>query len=410
MRKTIVTFALCLVSCCMSTLHAQRSDELTINRLRALGVPFYEGNDVQILTTGPEKFADMFLAIENARRFIHLDYFKFQEDNICNEMFDLLQKKARQGVKVRVMFDAFCNGSSEKPLTEPFLQRMRESGIEIYPFDKVKFPWINHLLHRDHHKIAIIDGECVYSGGMNVADYYLYGKPIVGEWRDMHFKSKGEIVAAYEKTFANMWYKTTGEVLDSVAYRGMNVSNGTSLIGYVDRIPCETQRIMRQAYCAAIDNAQSMIQIVNPYACLFGMVRSSLYRALKRGVRVQFMVSTRSDGQQNADVTGFEMKKLMKRGAEVYYYEGGFHHSKYMIVDTLFCTIGTANLDGRSLNCDYEVNSFFFDPNTPRSLHQVFERDKAQKCTLLTPEEWKKRFPLKRRMRTSAIMMIKKAL
>ena len=171
-----------------------------------------------------------------------------------------------------------------------------------------------------------------------------------------------------------------------------------SAVAFASRWPRESPRIMRQTYCICIDNADRLVQIVNPYAMLFGEVRAALRRALERGVRVQFMVSTKSDGKVNDDVIGLEMRKLMKRGAEVWYYNDGFHHSKVMMVDSLFCTVGTTNLDARSLCFDYEVNAFIFDPATTHELQQIF-CDDLKHSTLLTPEVFKERFPLKRRIR-----------
>ena len=167
---------------------------------------------------------------------------------------------------------------------------------------------------------------------------------------------------------------------------------------------------MRQTYCACIDNAEHLIQIVNPYAMLFGKVRSSLRKALERGVKVQFMVSTKSDSQLDDDVIGLEMRKLMKRGAEVYYYEDGFHHSKIMMIDSLFCTVGTTNLDARSLCFDYEVNAFIFDKKTTAILQQIFDDDVTNHSTLLTPEVWKERFPMKRRIRSRVYTITKRFL
>lgn len=165
---------------------------------------------------------------------------------------------------------------------------------------------------------------------------------------------------------------------------------------------------MRQTYCIAIDNAEHLVQIVNPYAGLFGEVRAALRRALERGVRVQFMVSTKSDGLANDDIIGLEMRKLMKRGAEVYYFEGGFHHSKVMMVDSLFCTVGTTNLDARSLCFDYEVNAFIFDPATTHELQRIYAEDIELRSTLLTPEVFKERFPIGRRIRARIFTIAKR--
>ena len=386
---------------------AQRADERTIADFKQMGIPFYEGNEVRLLTNGPMKFEDMFGEIEQAKHFIHLDYFKFQEDSICGELFEILKRKAQQGVKVRIIYDGFGNHSSKLPLTKKFLKEVRAAGIEIEPFDKFRFPWINHVFHRNHHKITIIDGNVCYTGGMNVADYYLHGKPKVGEWRDMHIRLHGPIVEGYEQIFERMWYVVTDELLTPGRYVGEDRSCCDVKIALADRIPRLSPEMIRMTYCTAIDNAQQLIQIVNPYPCLSNPVRKALNDALARGVRVQFMVSEKSDGQSNADVTGIEMKKLMKRGAEVYYYKGGFHHSKVMMIDSLFCTVGTANLDARSLKFDYEVNSFIFSPETTMELQEIFRKDIEQHCYLLTPETWKTLFPTGRRIRARIYMSIK---
>ena len=406
MKCRAVFFFLALLVSSVGAL-AQRADERTIADFRQMGIPFYESNEVKLLTSGPMKFEDMFAEIEQARHFIHMDYFKFQEDSICGVLFEILKRKAQEGVKIRIVYDGFGNTSSQAPLTKAFLKEVKASGIEIVAFDKFRFPWINHVFHRNHHKITVIDGNVCYTGGMNVADYYLHGKPKVGEWRDMHIRLHGPIVEGYEQIFERMWYVITDELLTPGGYVGENRSKDRALVALADRIPRLSPEMIRKTYCTAIDNAQQLIQIVNPYPCLSNPVRKALNDALARGVRVQFMVSEKSDGQSNADVTGIEMKKLMKRGAEVYYYKGGFHHSKVMMIDSLFCTVGTANLDARSLKFDYEVNSFIFSPETTMELQEIFRKDIEQHCYLLTPETWKTLFPTGRRIRARIYMSIK---
>ena len=222
-----------------------------------------------------------------------------------------------------------------------------------------------------------------------------------------------EAVEAYEELFWKMWGKAVPDFLmkrgkpspSSYAER-----SGEAVVAFAPRWPRENPEIMRQTYSIAIDNAEHLIQIVNPYATLFGEVRAALRRALERGVRVQFMVSTRSDGKAIDDVIGLEMRKLMNRGAEVYYYDGGFHHSKIMMIDGLFCTVGTTNLDARSLRFDYEVNAFIFDHATTRQLQQIFRNDAEKSSTLLTPEVFKERFPLRRRFRSRIFTLAKRFL
>jgi len=408
-RKRPLLFAFALLSCLL--IMGENSAERTKRDFLRMGLPFYETGEVRILPTAEVKFRDLFEAVEGAEQYILLDYFKFQQDSICGELLTRLRRKVQQGVEVRIIFDSFGNKNSDLPLSDTLQARIRESGIQIKAFDPVRFPWINHLLHRDHHKIAIIDGKVVYTGGMNVADYYLHGKPKVGQWRDMHIRMDGPIVQAYEELFWKMWaapHQTSprgGRLSSLPSSPGEGSGVGAS---FVSRWPKESPKIMRQTYCIAIDNADHLVQIVNPYAMLFGEVRAALRRALERGVRVQFMVSTKSDGKANDDVVGLEMRKLMKRGAEVWYYNDGFHHSKVMMVDSLFCTVGTTNLDARSLCFDYEVNAFIFDRATTHELQRIYADDIAQHCTLLTPEVFKERFPLRRRIRSRIFAIAKR--
>ena len=412
-RVLILTFV--LLSCMLGW--SENSAERTKRDFLQLGLTLYEGNKATILPTAEIKFRDLFQAVEKAEKYIYLDYFKFQQDSICGELIKKLRAKVQEGVEVKIIFDSFGNKDSDLPLSDTLQARIRESGIQIAAFDPVRFPWINHLMHRNHHKIAIIDGKTVYTGGMNVADYYLHGKPKVGKWRDMHIRLEGPIVEAYEEVFKKMEAfhhpsKGGGDDLFMSQHFTPPVRAGCRKgeAFVASRWPRESPRIMRQTYCICIDNADHLIQIVNPYAMLFGEVRAALRRALERGVRVQFMVSTKSDGKVNDDVIGLEMRKLMKCGAEIYYFNDGFHHSKIMMIDSLFCTVGTTNLDARSLCFDYEVNAFIFDPQTTQELQEIFYEDIEKSSTLLTPEVFKERFPLRRRFRGRIFSIAKRFL
>lgn len=391
--------------------HGEASTRLC-EALEGLQVPFSDGGSVTLLPSGVEKFEDMFKAISQARRYVHLDYFNFRNDSIGWALFGLLGKKAQEGVAVRVLCDDFGNRSNDHPLTRQHLDSIRSMGIQIHIFDPMTFPWINHFYHRDHRKIVVIDGEIAYSGGMNVADYYLHGKPDIGDWHDMHMRLEGPVVARYEDIFEATWQKESGEVLRPEDYVGSgervqdyyyelrpdtSADAGQKTLAVVNRTPGKRSKVMRKAYVAAIDAAQHHIQIVNPYPTGVYSIRRALYRALKRGVRVEFMVSATCDVPITPDVVGIQMKRLMKRGCEVYYYESGFHHSKYMIVDDQLCTVGSANLDARSMLFDYETNAFIFSPETAHELQAIFERDKQQ-STLLTPEGWRKRFNVAHRI------------
>ena len=370
-----------------------QSDSLMQRRLQEMGAPMTCHNQVELLMSGHDKFIDLFESIRQARHHIHLEYFNFRNDSIANALFDLLAQKVEQGVEVRAMFDAFGNWSNNQPLKKGHLQAIRERGIEIVKFDPITFPYINHALHRDHRKIVVIDGQIGYTGGMNIADYYIHGLPEIGEWRDMHVHIEGDAVRYLQAIFLNMWNKETGQHIGGPAYFPETPQLPDSLaekIAIVDRMPRKTPAIIREVYQTAITAAERKIQIVNPYFVPTHSIRKAIKKALRQGKEVEIMVPSVSDVSFTPDAALYILNRLRKKGAKVYLFNGGFHHSKIMMVDSIFCTVGTANLNSRSLRYDYETNAFIFDPQTTSELIEMFERDK-QNSTLLTPEVWKKR-------------------
>lgn len=386
-------FILTLI-CAFSYNHAQvTSDSLVMNYLREKGAPVTKNNKVKLLMNGHDKFVDLFAAIRQARHHIHLEYFNFRNDSIANALFDLLAQKAAEGVEVRALFDAFGNWSNNRPLKKHHLERIRQQGIEIVKFDPITFPWFNHAAHRDHRKIVVIDGKTGYTGGMNIADYYIYGLPKIGQWHDIHMRIEGDAVRYLQGIFLTMWNRETGQHIGGPEYFPDIPQFPDSVseeIAIVDRTPRETPRSISHAYAASIRAAEDKIQIVNPYFVPTKSIREALKHALKKGTEVEIMIPAVSDVPFTPEAAMYTVHKLMKRGAKIYLFNGGFHHSKVMMVDSVFCTVGTANLNSRSLRYDYETNAFIFDPSTTKQLTNMFERDKKN-STLLTPEVWKER-------------------
>ena len=369
-----------------------------MNYLREEGIPVTGNNRVKLLMSGQEKFADLFSAIRQARHHIHLEYFNFRNDSIGEALFDLLAEKAAEGVEVRAMFDAFGNWSNNKPLRNKHLKAIRKRGIEIVKFDPITFPYVNHVLHRDHRKIVVIDGQTGYTGGMNVADYYLNGLPKIGQWHDMHVRIEGDAVRYLQGIFLTMWNRETGQHVGGPEYfADIDIPDEIAEeVAIVDRVPRETPRSISHAYAAAIDSAKQVIRIINPYFVPTKSIRRALKNALKRNVRVEIMIPSVSDVPFTPEAALYFVHKLMKRGARIYLFNGGFHHSKVMTVDDAYCTVGTANLNSRSLRYDYETNAFIFDPHTTRQLNTLFSHD-CLNSTRLTKEWWMQR-PLRKKI------------
>ena len=364
----------------------ETSDSLIVSQMKEYGVHFTNDNNVKLLMSGKAKFADMFETIRQAKSSIHLEYFNFRNDSIASLLFDLLKEKRQEGVEVRAMFDGFGNDSNNQPLKKHHLQKLRADSINIVEFDPIRFPWVNHIWPRDHRKIVVIDGKTAYTGGMNVADYYIVGTEQVGEWRDMHCRIEGSAVNDLQEIFARIWKKATKEEVTDPKYYSPEPS-GNKMVGIVNREPRTTNEIMRRLYVHAIDDAQDSIKLINPYFTLIPCIKIALKRAIKRGIKVEIMVSAKSDIPLTPDVVFRNAHQMMKLGANVWLYQPGFHHSKIMMVDGRFCTVGSTNLDARSLRFDYEENALIVNRETTKELDDMFDRDK-QKSVLLTEEEW----------------------
>ena len=381
-----------------------------------LDVQMTSHNKVKLFFSGHDKFIDLFEHIAAAKESIHLEYFNFRNDSIAFATFDRLGERVADGVEVRAMFDAFGNTSNNQPLKKEHLKAIKAKGIDIVKFDPIRFPWVNHVLTRDHRKIVVIDGKVGYTGGMNIADYYIKGLEGIGAWHDIHMRIEGPAVKHLQDIFLKIWNKETHRQVQGSKYypeleaftdgadrystmgasteeRIANIGQQTHYdveMGIVDRAPGKTSSHMRKAYAAAIDAATQNIRIVNPYFVPTRRVRKALKRALKRGVEVEIMIPSKSDIGFTPETAELVAHRLMKRGAKIYLFNGGFHHSKIMMIDNRYCTLGTANLNSRSLRFDYETNAFMFDKGVTDELDAMFTRD-MRSSTVMDKQYWKDR-------------------
>lgn len=377
------------------------SDSLIEMQLKEKGISFSDNNSITLLMNGQEKFDDMFCAIRQAQSSVHLEYFNFRNDSVASLLFDILAEKVKEGVEVRALFDGFGNFSNNKPLKKRHVRDIRKSGIEIYEYNPIGFPWVDDLFNRDHRKIVVIDGKIAYTGGMNVADYYIEGTEVVGEWHDMHCRIEGDEVNTLQKIFLRMWNKVSGQDIHGAKYyRGLGdtsyfenlkqdtcVTAGKKKAGIINREPVASSDIIRTFYLDAINDAKDSIKIINPYFTLSHKLKKALRKAVKRGVKVEIMLSVKSDIPLTPDCGFYNAHKLMKHGVDVWMYTPGFHHTKIITVDGKFCTVGSANLNARSLRFDYEDNVVIIDSCTTNQLDELFNSEKKN-CFKLTEKTW----------------------
>lgn len=370
--------------------HIMQSDEAFKSYLQAEQIEITPNNDVELLNGAHEKFEDMFGAIKNAKHHIHLEYFNFRNDSINKELITLLAQKAKEGVEVRALFDAFGNMSNNKPLKKEHIEAIRAQGIELVKFDPITFPWVNHSVSRDHRKIVVIDGVVAYTGGINVADYYLTGLEGIGKWRDIHARVEGAAVAKLQDIFLAMWNRETGQQIGGHKYYPLPPEPGKAQVAVVDRWPGKNPKQMRRVYANAINAAKDSITIVSPYFIPLKVVRKAIEKAIDDGVQVNIMLTAKGDIPLLPDGVWRLGYKYMKRGANVYMYNGGFNHSKVMCADGKYMTVGSTNLNSRSLRYDYETNIFVFDEEDTRDLYDIIAEDKKESF-LLTKEIYKER-------------------
>lgn len=376
---------------------------MIVYQLRGKGVHFSHNNSVILLASGQEKFDDLFKAIDQAKSSIHLEYFNFRNDSINEELVRHLAVKAKEGVEVRAVFDGFGNASNNRPMKKRHLKAIREKGIEIHEFKPMEFPWLHDIFNRDHRKIVVIDGKVAYTGGMNVADYYINGTEVVGSWHDMHCRIEGDEVNTLQNIFLRMWFLASGqEIHGAKYYRGVSNADyikglkpdtcrsaGKKMVGIINREPHTTKDIIRYFYLNAINDAKDSIKVINPYFTLTHTLKKAFRKAVKRGVKVEILLSVKSDIPLTPDCGFYNAHQLMKDGCTIWMYEPGFHHTKIIMVDGQFCTVGSANLNSRSLRWDREENAVIIDACTTHELNELFDAQKKDSFKL-TEEKWRK--------------------
>lgn len=344
-------------------------------------------NEVQILQNGEETFPEIFKAIEQAKHHIHLEYYIIENDKIGNQLRELLIKKAREGVKVRLIFDDV--GSWK--LRKRFIRSMSDAGVQVDCFMKVRFPMLtSRVNYRNHRKIIIVDGEIGFVGGLNFADRYLYGIPDIGSWRDTHLKVVGGGATAMQIIFMADWYFVSKEILKGDEYFHPFKSGNGKLVQMTASGPDSDWESISHAYFSAISSANEYVYISTPYLMPTTDIVTALKTSALGGIDVRIIVPGLSDAITPKWSTNSYVEELLEAGVKVYFYKAGFTHSKVIVTDGIFSSVGTANLDFRSLETNFEVNAMIYDEEIAQILTQQF-LDDQQKSELILLNEWKKR-------------------
>ena len=357
-------------------------------------VPLY-GSRITPYTHGREKMEALLHEIAGARHHIHLQYYIFCDDDTGCRLRDALAAKAREGVEVRILYDDVgCSGVKKR-----FFESMRTAGIEVYSFLHVKFPlFTSKVNYRNHRKIVVIDGHVGFIGGMNIADRYVAGTGW-GTWRDTHFKIEGRGVAGLQASFLSDWSATTKIHLLTEQYYPANVRFTDDIMQIVPSGPFGKWRTLLQADCFAITNAKKRVWIQTPYFIPSDQLNTTLQTAALSGIDVRLMLPSRSDSKVVDLATHSFLDDLVKAGVKIFFYNPGFLHSKLLLIDDTLSVIGSANMDFRSFEHNFEINAFVYDREFSDRMSAIFADDQ-NRCRLLTPGEWFNR-PRSRRVAES---------
>lgn len=350
------------------------------------GTQLFVHNQIEIFTDGESKFKALIKDISGAETFIHLQYYIFANDKLGKSIQQLLMEKARQGVKIRILYDDVgCWKVKSR-----FFKEMRKAGIEIKPFFKVTFPQLaNKLNYRNHRKVAVIDGKIGYIGGMNIADRYCDGLSW-GIWRDTHARIKGPAVYGLQSAFSIDWSFTTREFLSEACYYPPVEGCGDTDMQILTSGPLGEWKEIAISFLKAIANARECIYIQTPYFLPTDSLLKALQAAALAKVDVRLMIPSHSDSRLLQYASQSYLKEILRAGIKVYFYQGGFLHAKSLIIDNEFSSLGSTNFDFRSFDHNFEINAFLYSPETNAQMKKIFINDMRQ-CRRITLNRWKRR-------------------
>ena len=353
--------------------------------------PLSGGNEVKLLLNGEHKFPEVIAALKTARHHIHIEYYIYENDNIGNQIKDILIQKAAEGVQVRFIYDDFGSRS----IRHSIVPELVAGGVEAYPFYKIWFIALsNRTNYRNHRKIIVIDGCIGFVGGINVSDRYINDakndNPVF--WRDTHVRINGPGVFYLQYLFICDWNFSSGQHLKVLPEFFCNTPSkkGHAVVQMAASGPdSETPTIML-SLMETIGMAQEEILITSPYFIPGETILDAINMATLSGVTVKLLVPEKSDSFIVNSAARSYYNAILDCGAEIYLYKKGFVHAKTMVADGQLAIIGTANMDHRSFELNFEVNCMVYDKKIAEQLRDAFQND-LKHAVRINPKAWKKR-------------------
>ena len=369
------------------------------------GRPLIAGNKVSLLIDGPSTYSSMLKAVREAKVNINIETFIFEDDEVGRLFVEEFLKKQAEGVQVNIIYDSV--GSINTPTA--FFQRLRDNGINVVEFNPVNllrtFIGRSHLVQRDHRKILVVDGSIAFTGGVNISHVYTSSlSGMSGEhkeeemikrepeepWRDTHVQIEGPAVAEFQKLFLATWKDQKGPELQEKDYLPQPNRQGSDLVQVIGSVPGELNRVTFIMYISAFVNAQRSIHLTTPYFVPDSQAISSLIDAAKRGVDVKIILPEVSDSTLALYAGHYQYSALLKAGIKLYERQYAMIHAKTSVVDEVWSTVGSTNMDLWSFLHNNEVNAVIIATYFASEMETLFERDLEQSKEVVL-DEWRRR-------------------
>ena len=351
-----------------------------INRTNSF--PVYKNSSVEFFPLGEYKFKAMLEELEKAEKFIFMEYFIIEEGDMWGSILDILVRKAKEGVDVRVMFDGLCEITT---LPHNYVKLLKEKGIKAHAFSHLTPMVSTHYNYRDHRKILVIDGKVAFNGGVNLADEYINRIVRFGHWKDTAVMVKGPAVQTFTLMFLQMWnvYEKEADFKEA-SIKAEPVEAEGYVIPYGD-CPLDRYKVGESIYTDILYRANRYVHIMTPYLILDGELETALKYAGERGIDVKIILPGIPDKKAAYSLAKAHYKSLIESGVKIYEYTPGFVHAKVVSSDDEKAVVGTINFDYRSLYHHFECATYMYKTSCIKEINADFQ-ETLEKCREVTPE------------------------
>ena len=365
-----------------------------------VGSPLMVGNKVDLLIDGPSTYAAMISAIEAAKDHINMETYIFEDDEVGQKFAALLIAKQKNGVQVNLIYDSVGSLSTPKE----FFTALKESGINVLEFNPInplikKKDW--DVNQRDHRKLLIVDGKTAFLGGINISSVYSSGsfgstskKLKKNEnsipWRDTHLQLNGPVVGEFQKIFMETWAKQKGDPLASKEYFPLLINQGNEVVRAIGSSPEEPYNQIYATLLSAINSAETQVFLTNAYFVPDPQLLTALKEAVKRGVNVKLLLPEKTDSMLVFYASRSYYDELLSANVEIYEHQAALLHAKTALIDGVWSTVGSTNLDWRSFVNNQEINAVMLGQDFGVQMQKMFEQDLVS-SKQITLQDWRKR-------------------